>query len=243
MDVDMEPAVANAAQLAAFNGPDSSSFFFGAHAHGVSAERWQLQAAATRLSHPINRFCMSSGPQSAEDHADQVPSGIPHFSGSCASANSEFAGGSQHGQNAMTRHGTSDSSAYSPRSCALVPPMPVSSVDAMRPPSPPPAGTMDDLDYEEEAASAFEERFTGVDSRVRRQIHQLEHWKGVLKAFPSDPLAFFWREQIATLEAHVMGQQSVGTKRVLNSDWCDLLQEGREAMEDSPSEPRKRHRF
>eukprot|EP00961_Rhodomonas_salina_P033048 444838-Rhodomonas_salina.1 len=52
--------------------------------------------------------------------------------------------------------------------------MPVSSVDAMRPPSPPPAGTMDDLDYEEEAASAFEERFTGAEHCDQRSASTLK---------------------------------------------------------------------
>mmetsp|Transcript_7989 Transcript_7989/g.15715 ORF Transcript_7989/g.15715 Transcript_7989/m.15715 type:complete len:231 (-) Transcript_7989:69-761(-) len=126
-------------------------------------------------------------------------------------------------------------------SCSSVlPPMPSLSGDATRPASPPPAGTMDDLDYVESAANPQQDASRGQDFRVRRHVHQLAHWKAVLKAHPGDPLAFFWREQVRSLEAHLMGQQVVGSKRVLNSDWSEMEEET--TMTTSPGEACKRHR-
>ena len=97
--------------------------------------------------------------------------------------------------------------------------------DLPRPPSPPPSGTTYDADLERAPTMpscfppAADESMVAdrcVDSsreRSSRHLIQLSHWKTLLAKQPNDGLAFFWREQVKILEAHLLRQQRAGSKR------------------------------
>jgi len=83
-------------------------------------------------------------------------------------------------------------------------------------PSPPPSGTSFDL---LERAPTMPSSYLHQSSdeplrdRTRRQVMQLNQWKTLLSRQPTDGLAFFWREQVASLEMLLHKQQKVGVKR------------------------------
>ena len=104
--------------------------------------------------------------------------------------------------------------------------------DLPRPPSPPPSGTTFDADLERApnmpsfftpgpaADESRDAHCCAENSRERSSRHliQLQHWKTLLSKQPNDGLAFFWREQVRILEAHLLRQQRAGSKRSAEFD-------------------------
>ena len=104
--------------------------------------------------------------------------------------------------------------------------------DLPRPPSPPPSGTTFDADLERApnmpsfftpgpaADESMDAHCCAENSRERSSRHliQLQHWRTLLSKQPNDGLAFFWREQVKILEAHLLRQQRAGSKRSAEFD-------------------------
>jgi hypothetical protein len=90
--------------------------------------------------------------------------------------------------------------------------------------SPPPQGMMDEdevqIPTERPGSTDSSARGETLLAKQRRLGTQLRKWRALLQRNPHDPLAHFWREQVASLEARLACAQPLGNKRVRDARDC-----------------------
>uniref|UniRef100_A0A7S4U684 Uncharacterized protein n=1 Tax=Guillardia theta TaxID=55529 RepID=A0A7S4U684_GUITH len=52
------------------------------------------------------------------------------------------------------------------------------------------------------------------EEKARGAIEQLSHWRNLINNHPDDPLCFFWKEQVLSLEKQRQRHERCGMKRI-----------------------------